>query len=128
MWRDLTGLSAIAALVEWVRGRRFADFAEEADEVFFARVRALLPTAKLADVQRERTWISVVSGLPRRKVASGLRVADMFERADAGLALQPGDLLEDLHRRIGRVVEHGPRMTMAEIVVSILATPEAKPG
>jgi len=68
-----------------------------------------------------------VSGLPRRKVASGLRVADVFGRADAGLALQPGDLLEDLHRRIGHVVEHESRMTMAEIVVSILAEPDAKP-
>src|SRR5689334_5309412 len=100
MWRELGGLSAVAALLEWVRRRRFADLLEESDEVFFRGVRRLLPTASPEDVQRERAWIAALTGLPRDKVAYGLRLADLIERADAGLALQPGDLLEDLDRRL----------------------------
>ncbi|HEY6824713.1 MAG TPA: hypothetical protein VI195_09750, partial [Steroidobacteraceae bacterium] len=103
MWRELGGLSALAALLEWVRRRRFRDLLEESDEVFLSGVLRQLPTAKPGDVLRERGWIAVLSGLPRKKVAYGLRLADLIERADAGLALQPGDLLEDLDRRLGVV-------------------------
>jgi hypothetical protein len=95
--------------------------------VFLAGVLALLPTANAIDVQKERTWIAALSGLPRDKVASTLKIGDLIGRADAGLALQPGDLLEDLDRRLGVVLEHGAEMTIAEIVALLLSQPNAKP-
>jgi hypothetical protein len=84
---------------EWVRRRRFKDLPSMSDDDFASTIVRRRPDLKRDDILRWRRFVATTIGLPARHVTPNTRLSALALLCDAGLALQPGDLIEEVMLR-----------------------------
>jgi hypothetical protein len=114
MWW-LAAVIGLGVAYEFVRRSRFSDFPDCSEEEFVTTVLNTHSGLSKKRISAERSFIALTVGLPRRKVSPQLTFGEIAARADAGLALQPGDLRDEIERVLGAGSIHTDS-TMAALV------------
>ena len=100
MWPILAAAGvAMAVAYEWLRRRRFKDLPSMSDDDFASAIVQRRPDLKRDDILRWRRFVADTIGLPARYVTPTTRLSALAPLCDAGLTLQPGDLIEEVMAR-----------------------------